>query len=339
MISLPLDCSRAIHATTSGAFRLFLLVALAACQLLILATAADAAFRQPPGSRIAIDLGASFTPSERYSGFVDEQSGAAFIVIELPGAAYDEMKTLPESKADLEAQGLSGLTQETLEGRKEPYVYMAGKQETEAGPLAKFVLIFRENRRTGMIIANIPQAALDNGTFTRAQIEKILATATVKDKAGKARQSYRFGYLGPFQEAFSMGPLSQAYSTSGTVPDPDENRMIMEPILVVSQSADARQIDAKSVAQRSFQALGGLQDKSVENEQPVTIGGLSGYQIRGEASDSISGERIVLIFVMLEGDPAGYYALVGTMPIADKEKFMPEMDKVIDSFETVKAEP
>src|SRR5262249_55534203 len=149
---------------------------------------ARAEFRQPPSSRVAVDLGANFTLAERFSGFVDKATGASFVIIEQPAAAYEELKSMPDRKDALAAQGLNNAAKAELKGREGTFVYLVATQNAPAGTVAKFVLIFRDRDVTAMIIANIPQAAIDAGTYSRETIEKALATATVRDTPAPAAE-------------------------------------------------------------------------------------------------------------------------------------------------------
>ncbi|NJM36334.1 MAG: hypothetical protein HC850_18420 [Rhodomicrobium sp.] len=314
-------------------------LALWVCALWLFA-APDAAFaesRQAPNSRVALDVGPSFQPSDRFSGFVDEASGASFVIVEMPPRAYEELKVIPDSKEALAQQGLTDTARGTLPGRKGDYVYFTGKQTAAGSEFAKFVLIVLENGVTAMISANVPQQAIDEGRFTKAQIEDILTKAAVKDQPGETAELFRFGYLGPFRESFGLMGTSKAYSPSGTMPQPGENRLIMEPMLIVSPSINTNVvIDPKQIATRSFKTFGAFKEQTVKSEQAVEIGGLKGYQIVGEGLDQQSGDKIAINLVLLAGEPNGYYAIVGTVPDADSEKFMSELEKVIASFMPVK---
>jgi hypothetical protein len=290
--------------------------------------------RQAPNSRVALELGEAFSPSDRFSGFVDEKSGASFIVVEMPASAYEEVKQIADSADALAAQGLRQSVKSELPGRKGEYVYFTGKQTAVGSEFTKFVLILRENGVTAMVTANIPEAALTAATFTKAQIEETLAKAAVKDEASKGAELFRLGYLGPFKEAFGLMGTSKGYSTSGQAPAPGDNRIVKEPTLIVAPSTDNRQaVDPKVAAQRSFQSFGGLKDSKIESEKAVTIAGLKGHQMVGEAVEPSSGARIGIYLLLLAGDPAGYYAIVGTSPIADMPKMLPEFEKVTASFE------
>ena len=290
--------------------------------------------RQAPNSRVALDLGEGFAPSDRFSGFVDEKSGASFIVVEMPASAYEEVKQIADRAEALAAQGLRDPAKAELPGRKGEYVYFTGKQTSLDINFEKFVLILRENGVTAMITANIPEAALTASTFTKAQIEETLAKAAVKDEISKGAELFRLSYLGPFKEAFGLMGTSKGYSTSGLPPAPGDNRVVKEPTLIVAPSTDTRlAVDPKAAAQRSFQSFGGLKDSKIESEKSVTIAGLKGHQIVGSAVEPSSASRIGIYLLLLAGDPGGYYAIVGTSPFAEMPKMLPEFEKVTASFE------
>ena len=110
--------------------------------------------------------------------------------------------------------------------------------------------------------------------------------------------------------------------------------MVKEPTLIVAPSTDSRlTVDPKTAAQRSFASFGGLKDSKIESEKPVTIAGLKGHQIVGEAVEANSGSKVGIYLLLLAGEPGGYYAIVGTSPIADMPKMLPEFEKVTASFE------
>jgi hypothetical protein len=294
--------------------------------------------RQAPNSRVALDLGEGFAPSDRFSGFVDEKSGASFIVVEMPASAYEEVKQIADRAEALAAQGLRDPAKAELPGRKGEYVYFTGKQTSLDVSFEKFVLILRENGVTAMITANIPEAALAASTFTKAQVEETLAKAAVKDEMFKGAELFRLGYLGPFKEAFGLMGTSKGYSTSGQPPAPGDNRVVKEPTLIVAPSTDARLgIDPKAAAQRSFQSFGGLKEAKIESEKSVTIAGLKGHQIVGSAVEPSSASKIGIYLLLLAGEPGGYYAIVGTSPFAEMPKMLPEFEKVTASFEPLPA--
>ncbi|HKJ62087.1 MAG TPA: hypothetical protein VKA94_08830, partial [Hyphomicrobiales bacterium] len=77
-------------------------------------------------------------------------------------------------------------------------------------------------------------------------------------------------------------------------------------------------------------------ERRIDDEKEATIGDFKGYQITGEATDAASGNRIAIHLVLISGEPFGNFMLLGSVPVAGKEKMMPEIEKVIASFEVVK---
>lgn len=297
---------------------------------------AQAAFRQPQGGRIAIDLSAAFTPSEEFPGFVDKDTGAFFAVIELPADAYDKLKAIPDSPEALANEGFGGTEKTELKGRQGTFVYLHGKQVKPAGEVTKFVLIFPEKDITGVIVADVPQAAIDGGKYSRDAVEAILATVAVRDAPVDPNALFHFSYLGPFKQAFDHGGMTKAYNVSGAQPSPGENQLVKEAMLMVSSSIHGDAIDVKAQADKAFTELGGMKDRQIEEAKEVAVGNFKGYQITGAATDEASGGKIAIRLVLLSGEPAGYFMFLGSMPVADKEKMLPEIEKVIASFELVK---
>jgi hypothetical protein len=142
--------------------------------------------RQAPGSHIALMIGEHFAPSDRYTGFVHEGSGASIVLAELPADAFDELRELERAAETLAALGVSGVTQHTLPGRAGDYIYLRGNQNTQLVEYSKYVLIFREGGVTGVVTVSIPRAALTSGRITPREIEKILKSAEVKPDAPQA---------------------------------------------------------------------------------------------------------------------------------------------------------
>ncbi len=164
-----------------------------------------------------------------------------------------------------------------------------------------------------------------------------MRTASVRDDTpSNATELFHFGYLGPFKEAFDHGGMAKAYNLSGSQPRPGENQLVKESMLMVSASVHADAIDVKAQADQAFMDLGGMKERLIDDEKEVTIGSFKGYQITGKVTDAASGGQIAIRLVLLSSQPAGYFMFLGSMPLADQEKMMPEVEKVIASFELAK---
>ena len=306
--------------------------------LLILAVAVGSAeaqtLRQAPNSRIALDVGEDFAPSDRFSGFVDEKSGASFLIVEMPAAAYDEVKRIGDRPEALAQKGVVETAKADLPGRSGEYVYITGKQKTMAGDFDKYILILRENGVTAMITANVPQLALESKAVTLPQVQRALATATVKPEASKGQDLFSLSYLGPFKETVSVLGTSKAYNLTGQVPEPGNPKPNRDPVFVVSPSFDKTQLlDVRSAAQNSFRAIGTLNAHEVKSEKEVTIGGLKGYEIVGEGKDAKTGAQSGIYIVLLSAESGGYYVMAGSAQAGDMANYLPEFQKIAMSFQ------
>src|SRR5262245_17868816 len=109
---------------------------------------------QAPKSRVVLDLPEGYQASDLFSGFVNEETGASFVIMELPAKAYGSLA----KGFSAEALGKKGIT-EVESGQLErtgDHIYMTGKQGSPAGPFAKHIMIFHDAQTTAMITGNIP---------------------------------------------------------------------------------------------------------------------------------------------------------------------------------------
>lgn len=311
-------------------------LALAAIAVLASLPEAGAAFRQLPGGRIGIDLPDAFAPADKFTGFVDQKTRASFAVIELDAAAYETIKTIPDTPESLAREGFGGSVKAELKGRDGTFIYLVGRQSTPAGEVTRFALMFRDKDVTGLIVANVPQASLDAGTYSREGIEAILARVQVRDAPADPQALFRFAHLGPFKQTLNDGGQTQAYNISGTKPGAGENQIAKEAMLLVSSTIHGDDIDVTAQAEKAFNELGGMKDRRVASRKDVIIGDLKGYQILGEVTDEAGGQTIAVNIVVLSGKPLGYFMVLASVPAAEQAKMMPEIEKVIASFELSK---
>lgn len=288
--------------------------------------------RQAPNSRVAMEVPENFTASDRFSGFVDEKSGASFVIMEMPGAAYDDLKTIGDKADALAQKGIVEIRKVELPGRAGDHVYVTGRQNTPAGDYGKYIFVLREADLTAMITANVPRQAIDSKTVTPAQIERAFLSATVKAEALKGADLFSLGYLGPFKETITVLGSSKAYSLTGKIPEAGVARPNVDPIFVVSPSASRQPIpDVRSAAQTSFRSIGGLSSHEVKSEKDVVIAGLKGYEISGEGMDR-NGTRTGLYVVLLAMEGGGYYVMAGSASAADMPTYLPEFQRIALGF-------
>ena len=290
-----------------------------------------AALRQAAGSRIALAVGDNFAPSDRFTGFVHEESGASIVLMELPLSAFDQLKKLGDASDTFAAQGVSGVSQETLPGRGGDYIYLRGEQKTALVDYAKYILIFRENGMTGMVTANIPRAALTSGLTTSAQIEGILRSAEAMSDAPQAPNLFTLSYLGPFEEDLSLLGTTKGYRLNTSVLGTNENEP--QAIFLVAPSLTQAPIpDLSLFAERSFNGIDQIKDKAIETMHTIEAGGLPAVEVLGHGMDATTAKPALIYQLIIEAKHGGYFRIVGLAPDKARDTFIPEFRKISESF-------
>ncbi|MDX2263765.1 MAG: hypothetical protein NW215_02175 [Hyphomicrobiales bacterium] len=291
---------------------------------------AVAAVRQAPNSRIALALDDTFKPSDRFSGFVDDNSSASIVVIELPPEAYEQVKTLGDNPAALAAQGVTGVTKTALPGRTGEHVYLTGAQQTPLVDYAKFILIFRDKGVAAMITANVPEAALASRAITQEKIEAALASAEVRDAAETTPALFKLTYLGPFEEDVSLMGNTKGYRLRDAPAPRGEG---LEPFFLVAPSLHKLPLNLlEETAAKAFKSLDQFRDAQIEATRSLRAGGLDGVEIVGEASDWKTGAAAGLYQLMLAAPNGGYFRLVGFGPREGWEATLAEFRRIADGF-------
>ena len=167
---------------------------------------------------MVLDLPAGYQPSALFSGFQNDELGVSYVILEVPAKAYEELAA-GFASAELAKRGLTDAAKGTLP-RSDDYIYMRARQKSPAGTYAKFFVLLRTHDQTVLISTNVPAAAINSGTVSVDDVERVLATARTVDVTA-VKTLYRLGYLGPFREAGSFIGTSRLYTLDGRMePDP-----------------------------------------------------------------------------------------------------------------------
>jgi hypothetical protein len=306
---------------------------LLACLLALVAAASAPASalatpQQAPNSRVVLDLPEGYVPSPLFSGFQDEARGVSFVILEAPAGEYEKMLAgfVPQELAKRDIKDV----QQVPLGRTDRHVYMRGTQTSAAGTYAKFFVLFRTNDQTILVSANVPQKAIEDGSVTPQEIEKILASASTTEKPA-VRDLFALNYLGPFKEAGTLVGTSKLYTLDGRL-EPErvgETRSAF----MVAPSLDKRPIkDPDDLAVALLANLAGYKDIKVGEPKDVTIAGLDGVEVTADAIDEDDDTPVHLYQAMLLGKDGGYFRLIGIATPKDATRLAAEFPKIAQSF-------
>lgn len=283
---------------------------------------AQAKFSQAPASRVMLDLPDGYTASRLYSGFVNERAGVSLVIAELPGAAYEQLAR------GLTADALAGKGIVKAEAgklaRAEPYLYMRGEQASEQGPVAKFLIAFRNEDATALVTANVQKAALDGGHVSAQDVEKILASASLAAEAAPAQDVFKLGYLGPFKPAGSILGTTRAFTLDGKL-EPGHQRAS----LVVAPSLDMRPVtEPDKLPEKLIDGIAWLEDIKITSRRQLEVAGLKAIEITADAKDKESGKPTTLFQTLILGEAGGYYRVFAELPVAQRDALLPELARI-----------
>ena len=293
-------------------------------------TPAEARTQQAPSSRVTIDLPEGYEPASLFSGFTHERLGVSFVVVEMPGKAYEELEAgmTPEALA---AKGVRNARRLKLE-RAEPHVYMQAEQTSAAGDYAKFFVVFRDSAVTALITANVQKASLEKGDVKSADIERALASARVAETAAPAKDLFKLGYLGAFKPAGVFLGTARVYTLDGQ--SAPAERSVGRPMVIVTPSLDRRVVPRpEEYADGLIASLAGTTDTRVTERRRMTIAGLEGVELVATAKDRDGGAEIALYQALLLAKGGGYFRIVGQTGAADRERHLAEFRRIAASFE------
>jgi hypothetical protein len=288
-------------------------------------------FRQATGSRIALNVGDLFSPSDRFAGFVHQESGASIVTMELPPLAFDRFLKHETAEESFAAQGLEGVAQLTLPNRIGEYIYLRGEQNTALVEYVKYILIFRDGGMTGMVTANIPRAAIASGIVTGTEIETILASAAVRDDTLETPRLFTLAYLGPFEEDLSLLGTTKAYRLKSM--ERAEFAGPPQPLFLVAPAlAQAPIPNLSRLAERTFNDIDQVRDKTIETIHPIEIAGLHAVEAYGRGVDAGSGAPALVYQLVVEARHGGYFRLMGLAPGESRDRFLREFRQMAGSF-------
>lgn len=286
--------------------------------------------QQAPSSRVQIDLPEGYEPARLFSGFVNDRLGVSFVIVEMPGQAYDELvKGL--TPAALSARGVTVRRQGKL-GRPDEHIYIEGQQVSAAGTFAKYLVAFRDGDVTALITANVQKPANGEREAMAQEIEAALASARIVATPAEARELFTLGYLGPFRLAGGFLGNAKAYTLDGRPPQTLPGRG--QPMVIVAPSLDQRAVGApESYAETLLQGLdSGLSGIKVLERRPVTYNGLGGIEIEAKAQERDTGATVLLFQVVLLPRDGGYWRILAQAPMSERDRFLPEFRRIAASF-------
>ena len=288
-----------------------------------------AAMKQPPGSRIKMDVPDTFEVSKLFSGFLYPAAGVSIVIAELPTKSYDRVVAGFTDKA-LGKKGITDVKRSKLK-RTDKHLYFTGKQTNRGHRFLKHVLLTSDDRSVAVITVNVPIGSGVEGFIKTEEIITALNSATFTDKAAPIIKQFKLEYLGPFKEAGKLVGSAILYTTDGQLraSKPGEARSM----IVIAPSVDRIAVNnIPAFSERAMRSITGYSNLKIVANSTVEIAGLKGAQVAATAVSTQSKQPVELRQVVLSRPKGGYFRILAIIQQAEAEKLLPETDKLIKGF-------
>lgn len=301
---------------------------LALLVLLSLAARAEPVF--PPGSRIGLEPPPGMVASNRFAGFEDAEHKAAILVLDLPGAAYQEAETSLFAKPQKDVEGLTRRAFPFNEG----IALLATGTATENGRrLHKWFFLATTvagsvTNLTAFVTVEVPEDARD--VYTDAVVEKALKTITFR----KAPIAEQLGLL-PFELKDLAGFHVRQVMPTGSVvlTEKEEGSTFAQAymIVTVAPGGPSNTADRPRFAQELI-GSGPVRDLTITSGETMRVKGMPGNEVRATAKDI--GDKPIQIVQWLRFGSGGFMRIVAVSPKADWNATFPRFRTLRDAVDT-----
>ena len=297
------------------------LAALTAALLAPMAGALAADIVYPPGSRTGLAPAADLKPSSRFSGFEDADRKVAVAIVELPGAAYEQM-----TPALLKEPAVKDAGREDFAFAGGKGVLISGTLDDKGVATRRWFLVAppapgEANSPTTLVRVDVPEAARD--AYGDATVRAMLKTVTFRT----VPQEELLGLL-PFNLNDMAGfRIVKILPGSVVVTDGPSDDIATQPFAIVSVGRGAPSDEERGRFARDLLTGAPVRGLRVTSADAMRISGAPGYELRATGEDAKGKEMKVVQWVRFGG--SGFLAVLG---VASGEKW----DSMFNRFRAVR---
>lgn len=293
------------------------------------ARAADPVF--PVNSRVGLAVPAGFTPSNKFSGFENQQASAAILLVELPNDAYADLEKGFTDEA-LRARGMTVETREPLTFKDGKGFFVSGPQSSGGAKRYESVMIANVTGVTTIISVQMVEES--RATITDAAVRDMFKSLTIRKSIPESERlavlPYKIGDLAKFRIVRS-GREGVAILTDGPK---DEVTAVEQPFLLigVAPGAPPKPEERDAFAKRLLGTAPGIKEIKINRSEPLRIGQAQGYEIVADAKDATSGTDVTTVQWLRFGQN-GYLQMFAIVRKAAWNDIFPRLRTVRDSIE------
>ena len=308
-------------------FRTICALALLALALATTGAAAEPVF--PPGLRVGLEPPPGMVPSKRFTGFEDPERKAAIVVLNLPGAAYQEAEASLFSKPQTEVGGLSRRAFPFNDGIA---VLATGIAQINDRPLHKWFFLATTvagpvPNLTAFITVEVPESA--HAIYTDAVIEKALKSVTFRTTPVDEQLA-----LLPFRLTDLAGFHVRQVAPSGSVvlSENADGGLFKQGYVVVSVASGgpSNPADRPRFAQDMLNS-GPVRDLAIQSGETMRVKGMPGSEIRATGKDADGAPISIVQWLRFGG--GGFMRIVAVSPTAEWDTLFPRFRALRDGID------
>ncbi|WP_285055388.1 hypothetical protein [Pedobacter ginsengisoli] len=280
-----------------------------------------AAHKQVPGTKCSLVPPAGFVPATSFNGFQHNESGSSIMITQMAGP-YSKIVAgfVPENLAK---QGMTMAKKEVVDFNGNKALSIKLSQKANGMDYLKEMLVIGNESTTVMVIGTYPETSKN----MEATIHKALFSTVYDEKKNDdpvAAANFTIDVTGSdFKIDKTMSGMV-IYKMDDEIPS-------KKPTLLAGQSiGKVISTDLKQYAINRVKKLPDLQQAEIKAANPITIDGLSGYEIvaLNKNKDDVAEQTYV---AMLFKPDNGYFIIVGKAQ-ADLEMNLNLFKKIASTF-------
>jgi hypothetical protein len=279
-----------------------------------------------PGTKVSLVPPASLNPSDRFPGFMDEETNSSILVTEMP-APYSEIAN-GFTKEALATKGMGLLSKKEISLNGRPGILLHVEQEARSIAFLKWMVVTGNEKETVLVTATFPEemkAQISSAMEQSALSVQWDAEAKIDPLAG-LNFSFNDDPSLKFAKRISNMVL---FTKDGALPGRPTN----DPFFIIGPSVSEAAIsDIKKFAEMRLMQIEQVSGQVINKQSDVTIAGLPGSEIIAEARWKDLPDAPVVVYQVLLLDGTNYFIMQGIAAREEQEKYLAIFTRIAQSF-------
>jgi hypothetical protein len=279
-----------------------------------------------PGTKVSLVPPTGLKPSERFPGFLDEETSSSIVITEMP-APYSQIAD-GFTKEALATRGMNLLSRREISINGRSGILLHVGQEARSIAFLKWMVITGDEKETVLITATFPEEmkAQLSSAMEKSALSVLWDSKAKIDPLAGLNFSFNDDPSLRFARRISSGVI---LTKDGALPGKPTN----DPFFIIAPSVSQAAIpDIKKFAEMRLMQIEKVSGVAIKRQSDVTIAGLSGSEIVAEAQWNDSPAAPVVLYQVLLLDGENYFIMQGMAPREEQEKYLAIFNRVAKSF-------